>query len=329
MELLNKSVLITGAGGFIGLHVVRLFSENNWEITAVVHKNIPDELKTLNNVKIIQADITDKHVLSQITQQPDVVVHVAGLASDIGSDALFKKINFETVKTFSRLAKIKFIYISSTDVYGIKDFSGEDEDTLPFADKPINPYPKYKIESEKWIRTNLDKNYYVIIRPADVWGEGDKTLESRVVDFLKSSPFIVHFGKWKGKNRWPLADVESVAKAIYVCANTDDFNGEAINIIDEKFTTIDEFYRDIAKKHFPNKRFRTIMLPFWTGYILGIISTSLSNLLKLRQPIFDPSHYAIYHVSSNLDFSCEKMKKVLEYYLTKESCFKKILPDIG
>jgi nucleoside-diphosphate-sugar epimerase len=323
MGLLNKSVLITGAGGFIGLHVVRIFAKQGWNITAIVHKSIPDELKNLNNVKLIQADITDKDILSVITQQPDVVVHVAGLASDIGSDALFRKINFETVKTFSKLAKSKFIYISSTDVYGIKDFSGEDEDSLPVEYKTLNPYPKYKIESEKWIRTNLDKNYYVIIRPADVWGEGDKTLESRVVDFLKSSPFIVHFGKWKGKNRWPLANVENVAKTIYICASTDDFNGEAINIIDEKFTTIDEFYRSIAKKYFPNKKFHTIMLPFWVGYIWGCFSTTLSNLLKLKQPLFDPSKYAIYHVSSNLDFSCKKLKKVLEHNLTTEGDFKK------
>lgn len=315
MKTLGKHVLITGAGGFIGLHVVRIFAKHNWKITAIVHKNIPDELREMNNVEIIQADITEENILSRITQKPDVVVHVAGLASDIGSDSLFKKINFETVKTFAKMAKTKFIYISSTDVYGLKDFFGEDENSLPLESKPLNPYPKYKIESEKWIRENLDKNYYVIIRPAAVWGEGDKTLEPRIINFLKNSPFIIHFGKWKGKNRWPLTNVENVAKAVYVCALTKDFDGEAINIIDEKFTTIDEFYREIAIKHFPNKNFSTITFPFWIGYALGWCSTTLSNFLKLNRPIFDPSLYAVYSVSNNLDFSCKKLKKILEDYL--------------
>lgn len=316
MALTNKHVLITGAGGFIGLHIVRIFAKHNWKISAIVHKNIPDELKEMNNVEIIKADITEANILSKIPHKPDVVVHVAGLASDIGSDALFKKINFETVKTFANLAKTKFIYISTTDVYGLKDFLGEDEDSLSLESKPINPYPKYKIESEKWIRKNLDKNQYVIIRPAAVWGEGDKTLEPRVVEFLKDSPFIIHFGKWKGKNRWPLANVENVAKAIFVCATTDDFNGQAINIIDEKVTSVDEFYREIAKKHFPDKTFRTITFPFGVGYILGWISTTLSNFLKLNHPIIDPSLYALYSVSSNLDFRGEKLKLILEYYLS-------------
>lgn len=109
MKSLNKHVLITGASGFIGLHIVKIFTKHNWKITAIVHKNIPDGLKLLENVEIIQADITDKNVLSKIMQKPNVVAHVAGLASDIGSDSIFKKINFETVKTFSKLAKTKFI----------------------------------------------------------------------------------------------------------------------------------------------------------------------------------------------------------------------------
>lgn len=315
----NNHVLITGAGGFIGLHVVKIFAKHGWKITAIVRKNIPDELRTLMNVEIIQVDITNKNQLYKIIRNidnvVDVVIHVAGLASDIGSDLLFKKNNFETVKTFSKLAQKKFIYISSTDVYGIKDFFGEDEDSLQFESKPLNPYPKYKIESEKWIKANLDKNYYIIIRPAAVWGEGDKTLEKRVVDFLADSSFIIHFGKWKGKNRWPLAHVENVAKAVYVCAVTDEFNGEAINVIDEKFTTIDEFYREVAKKYFPGKVFYTITFPFWVGCIFGWVSTILSNGLKLKAPIFEPSYYAVQHISSNLDFSNAKLKLVLEYYL--------------
>ncbi len=305
----NKTVLITGAGGFIGGHVVRIFAQNNWKILAVVHKNIPEELYLLPDVEIIRADITDAKKLKSIPCA-DVVVQIAGRASDIGEDKIFQKINFEPVKTLCRLAKSKFIYISSTDVYGIRDFEGEDEETAGFEPNPINPYQKYKIESEKWIRANLEKDKYVIIRPAAVWGEGDTTLEKRVVDFLRHSPYIVYFGKWKGKNRWPMADVKNVAKAIYAVSTTDDFNGSAINIIDEKHTTIEAFYKDVAQKHFPEKKFKTLYLPLWAGLLIGGVSTFISNALKLKTPCFDPSLYAMHHVSSNLDFSCKKLQKL-------------------
>lgn len=318
MELSNKIVLITGAGGFIGLNTVKMFSGKGWNIYAVVHKNIPPELEEMPDVKLIQTNILDETALNKDLSglNFDVVVHIAGLASDVGSDEKFKKINFETVKYFAKIPKKKIIYISSTDVYGIKDFNGEEEEHIPFETKPLNPYPKYKIESEKWLSANVDKDKYVIIRPAAVWGEGDKTLENRAYEFLKTSPFIVHFGKWKGKNRWPLANVKNAARVIFVCANCDDFNGEAINIIDEKHTTIDEYYRQVAQKYFPDKKFKTITLPLWIGKTIGLVSTTLSNLLKLNQPLFDPTYYAVHHVASNLDFSCAKMKKVLQSFDT-------------
>lgn len=315
MELSNKkTVLITGASGFIGLNTVKVFSkDDSWEIYALVHKSISVELKNLPKINIIQGNLNDYSFIKELEKKYnfDVIVHIAGLASDIGKDKIFKKINYESVKSLSPLAKEKFIYISSTDVYGIKDFNNADENT-PLCEFPKNPYPKYKILSEKYIKENC-KNY-VIIRPAAVWGENDRTLESRVVDFLKTSPFIVHFGKWKGKNRWPLANVNNVSNTILIVSKTNKFDKEAINIVDKNVITIDDYYKTIAKKYFPEKKFKTITLPLWIGKIIGLISTTISNLLNLNHPIFDPSFYALHHVSSNLDFSSEKMESVLSTF---------------
>lgn len=312
MELSNKTVLITGAGGFIGLNTVKSFAERGFHVLAMVHKNLPDELREIEGIEIIRADVTDEFSVAGILEgkRPDIIVHIAGLASDIGSDEIFRKINFEPVRFLSQLAKEKFVYISSTDVYGIKDFNGEDE-TLHFEQNPINPYPKYKILSELWLRENVSPEKFVIIRPAAVWGEGDKTLESRVVEFLAVSPFIVHFGDWKGQNRWPLANVQNVADMCLAVCLTDEFNGQAINIIDEEYTTIDEYYRNVAEKYFPERKFVTLVLPMWIGKLVGCISTFFSNLFKCKKPLFDPTSYSVRHVSSNLDFSCAKMKKAL------------------
>ena len=311
----NKKVLVTGAGGFIGLNIVKEYLNAGWFVYALVHKNIPDELSSLNNVAIIQADITSANFMDKLVLGIDVVVHAAGLASDIGSDETFRKINFEPVRYLCDVPLSKFIYLSSSDVYGIKDFNDADEST-PLCEYPKNPYPKYKIISENWLRKNCPVPY-VFIRPAAVWGEGDKTLENRVVEFLRTSSFIVHFGKWKGQNRWPLANVKNVAKTIVAVSETSEYDNQAITIIDSKKTTIEEYYRSIAKKYFPDKKFKTVTLPFWIGKLIGLISTVLSNLLNKRQPIFDPTFYAVHHVSSNLDFSSMKMEKILRQYENK------------
>ena len=305
---MSKTVLVTGAGGFIGLNVVKKYSEYGWKVLALVHHNKPKDLYNINNVEVIQGDVTNREFMLQFSNKVDVVAHVAGLAKDIGPDEIFKKLNFDPITYLSFIPKEKIVYVSSSDVYGIKDHYNADEET-PLIEYPKNPYPKYKIMSENWLKENC-KNY-VIIRPAAVWGEGDLTLEKRVIDFLKTSPYIVHFGKWKGKCRWPLANVENVAKTMVAVSMTDKYNGEAITIIDPEKTTIDEYYRGIAKKYFPEKKYKNLYLPFFIGKVVGWMSTTLSNMLNKKDPIFDPTFYAVHHVSSNLDFSSEKMLEAL------------------
>lgn len=306
---MGKSVLVTGAGGFIGLNVVKEYAKFGWKVYALVHHNIPKELERMDNVIVVQGDVTDAAFMSQFIGKVDIVAHVAGLAKDIGSDEKFRRLNFEPIKYLSTIPKEKIVYVSSSDVYGIKDHNNADENT-PMIEYPQNPYPRYKIMSEIWLRENCKK--YVIIRPAAVWGEGDKTLESRVIDFLKSSPYIVHFGKWRGKCRWPLANVKNVAKTIVSVSTFDKFDNQAITIIDPEKTTIDEYYRNVANKYFPNKKFKSLYLPLWIGKLIGFISTTISNLLGLKDPIFDPSFYAVHHVSSNLDFSSDRMIEAIK-----------------
>ena len=323
MELSTKSVLITGAGGFIGSNIVKEFLNGDFIIYALCHNFVPDEFKDNKKIKIFKCDVTNDlevNKIKEILKKDNLktfnyIIHVAGLASDVGKDSKFRKLNYESVKNITLLPFETLIYISSTDVYGIKDFNGENEDELPFLEFPKNPYPKYKIKSEMWLKKNISANKYITIRPAAVWGENDKTLEERFVNFLKHSPFIIHFGKWKGQNRWPLANIKTLAKVIYnLCTNTslrEKFLGQAINIIDSKKTTIDEYYRELGLKYFPNKKFKTITLPIFCGKFLGIISSFLSNIIGTKHPIFDPSYYALHHVSSNLDFGNDKMIEIL------------------
>ncbi|MCP3659864.1 MAG: NAD(P)-dependent oxidoreductase [Bacteroidetes bacterium] len=308
-----KKVLITGASGFIGYNTVLEFVKRKCFVYAIINKSIRPELKELelqNLIKIIKIDLTNSKEINKRFKDipvPDAIIHCAGRASDVGWEREFRKTNFDSVRYLTNIVKEyhvnKFVFISTTDVYGLKDFDGQTEEQLDYDKNPSNYYPKYKIKAERYIKNNLYKKNYCIIRPAAVYGEDDPTITKRVKDIMKISPFIFHFGKFKGKNIWPLANVKNVAFACYLGAFFPKAQGLAINVLDKQRITVDGFYKMIAKKYFPQKRFITIYLPLWVGRIIGSFISSISDLLNLNKPFMDPSLYAVYTISKNLDFS--------------------------
>lgn len=317
-----NQVFITGAAGFIGSSIADRFADEGWRVIALIHRNsnpILDRLAAEGKAVLLRGDLVRMPAIEEALRgelqrsgkRLDAIVHCAARASDTGRRSAFRKTNLAPVPALAgiadRLQVSRFIFISTTDVYGLYDHHGEQEDELPLRAHPNNPYPAFKIRAEQALKASLPPERRTIIRPAAVWGPGDRTLTPRIVDFLKASPYIVHFGKWRGRNRWPLAHVRNVALAAWLAATDPEAGGQAINVVDNEHTTIDEFYRLLAAVYLPDKQFRTIVLPFWAGQIVGAFISGISSLLNLDRPFADPSFYALYSVSRNLDFGNRRM----------------------
>jgi len=312
-----RLALVTGAGGFIGGRTVDAFVDAGWRVLAHARSRPPGRLEGLAGdgaVTLLRGDLSRWRDLrdgiasatSDLGSGIDCVAHCAGRASDVGRASRFRRDHLDAtlnvVRAVGEFGVGRLVHVSSTDVYGLGDFDGEAEEELPLAFGTRHIYPRYKILCEQAVRDSLDAPRYTVIRPAAVWGRGDTTLTSRVLAFLRGSGTIVHFGRWRGRNRWPLAHVGNVAGAIVAAAEADSARGLAINVLDRERTSVDEFYRLVARTFLPGRRMRTVCFPVWAGRALGWASTSISNLLDLNEPVFDPSLYALETVRSNLSF---------------------------
>ncbi len=322
-----KHVFITGAAGFIGGYITECFVKQDWHVFALVHRTASPSLEKVARdgaVTIIHGDLKDVAAihakltgeLARRHGELDAIIHCGGRASDTGWHREFRKTNYEAVTHLADMSMAlnagRFVFISTTDVCGLRDYHGEQEDDLPLGARPSNPYPEFKIAAEHYIRKTMPSSRFSIIRPAQVWGTGDKTLTPRIVDFLRASPWIVHFGKWRGRNRWPLAHVRNVATTAFLAATTAEAAGKTINVVDDERTTMDEFYRLLARIYLPDKHFRTITLPFVVGQGFAFCISLVSNLLNLKRPFADPSYYALYAVSHNLDFGNRRMQALFK-----------------
>lgn len=318
-------VLLTGGAGFIGGYVVEEFAAAGWHVLALIHRRTSERLRGLaaaGQVTLLPGDAADPHlaetaVVPALAGRPlQAVVHCAGRASDVGRRHQFHHATLASTEALTalcgRLAVPRFTFVSTTDVYGLRDFAGEAEDALPLVNNTGNSYPEYKIRAEQHLRATLPPERYAVVRPAAVWGSGDTTLSPRVVAFLRSSPWIIHFGRrWRGANRWPLAHVRNVAAAVYLATVLSEGAAGAINVLDDEWTSVEQWYRLLAEVYLPGKRLRSLTLPAGLVWPWAALVEAVSGALALDHPFSDPSLYALRTVSSNLDFGNARLRALL------------------
>lgn len=290
----------------MGANAAEYFVEHGFRVIGTVHRRRPERLERIG-VKIVQADLTAGGLDRLFDERIDYVLHIAARASDVGRDELFRAVNYDAVVNLATAAMKhgvkRFVQLSTADVYGLHDFNGEAEDELSFDERVTNPYPKYKILAEKWLAANLPAERFSCVRPCVIFGRGDTTITPRTLAYLRHSPMVFHFGKWKGRNRWPLAHVENVCRTLHAAMLLPEAGGRGVTVLDSKRTTLSEYYHGIAAELLPGRRIRECAVPMWAIRPVAWISTALSQTHHL----FDPTLYALDTIAHNLDFSNTRM----------------------
>ena len=199
----NKKILITGIYGFLGKHLAIKLHDNN-EIIGINLPNGPNNLqKELDNITIIEGDVSENNTLEKINSDIDLILHFGSPPSVI----LFNQdptryfnntINgMKNILEFAKKNSVKkLIYPSSASVYA-KNPPPHTENIIP---KPSNPYGSAKVECENLARSYNDTVNSIGLRIFAVYGPGEETKQnlssviSLFLEDVKNSKKPVIFG---------------------------------------------------------------------------------------------------------------------------------------
>jgi nucleoside-diphosphate-sugar epimerase len=292
----SKTILIAGAGGYIGSKFVQFLLDRGYKVYAIdryFFGDVFENIKSKSNLFVIKDDI--RYLKRDILKGVDAVVNLAAISNDPACELdpkLTKLINHKGAVHLAKLAREmkvkKYILSSSCSVYGAgKEMLVE---TSPLA--PVSHYAESKIDAEKDILKLADNNFSTtILRLATVYGLSKRRMRfdlliNTMTLYAWRDKKIFIFG---GGKQWrPLVHIDDAIRAFYMVIkekNNKKINREVFNVGSNKQNYQVIQVANLFIKYFPD--------------------------LKIEQIPEDPDRR-----SYNVNFN--KIKSILGYKVTKD-----------
>lgn len=290
---MKKKVFITGGGGYVGCRLVPRLLEKGYEVCVYDLFFFGKNFLPNKSLKLISGDIRDCKKLLKAAIGYDYFLHLACISNDSSfelDESLSKTINYDCFESLVLAAKNsginRFIYASSSSVYGVSD-SKDITENHPLV--PLTLYNKFKGMCEPLLLKHISNDFEgVVFRPATVCGYSPRMRFDLSVNILTNYAVrkneITVFG---GDQLRPNLHIEDYCDAV-IClmeAESKKINNQIFNIGYENLSIL-----EIAKKvkHTVEKFFK------------------LNKSIEIK--ISESDDKRSYHINS------DKIKKVLNFY---------------
>ncbi len=237
-------ILITGGAGFLGINLIRRLLAKNYEIVSLdIAEFNYDDVK--NEIEIIQGDIRDKAAVERAAKGCDAIVHSAMALPLYPKGDIFST-GIDGTRNLLEVAREfgieRFVYISSTAVYGIPDHHPIYETDRLIG---VGHYGEAKIAAEKLCAEFRNEGLTVpILRPKSFIGPERLGVFALLYDWAYTGHNFPMIGS--GKNRYQLLDVEDLCDAIETSLVFDKEKiDDVFNIGAKEFTTMREDYQAV------------------------------------------------------------------------------------
>lgn len=247
-----KKIFIIGGAGYVGTELTDLLLKSGYYCTVYDLMIYGEEfLPYHKNLNIIKGDLRDLKKIKKNIKNHEIVIHLACISNDPSFELdpkLGKEINYDP---FLPLLKIcnenqieRFIYASSSSVYGIKEKLNVNEDENL---QPLTDYSKYKAECEDLLLNfKSEKFTKTVLRPATVCGYSKRQRLDVVVNILSNLAYnkkpITVFGGEQLRPNIHIKDMIRVYKKI-IESKKDLISNQIFNVGYENLKVL-----DIAKK---------------------------------------------------------------------------------
>lgn len=235
-------VCVPGGAGYVGSRLVPELIKLGHDVVVLDLYLYGDEVfnSLKDNQKLIQikADIRDLKAMERALAGCDAVIHLACISNDPSFELnpeLGKSINFDAFEPFVQLAKKhkvkRFMYASSSSVYGVKQETNVTED---MSLEPLTDYSKFKAECEKILFKYMSDDFIcTVLRPATVCGYAPRQRLDVVVNILTNLAY--HIGKVKvmgGSQMRPNIHIEDMVRAYLLVLESpkEKVQGEIFNV---------------------------------------------------------------------------------------------------
>ncbi len=235
---MKRKILITGGAGYVGCALSDYLCELGNEVTVYDLMIYGDNVfKNKDKIKVIKGDIRDANKLNKSLRNQEVVIHLACISNDPSFEMnpkLGKSINMDAfeplVKASVKNGINRFIYASSSSVYGIKKEKNVHEEMNL---EPLTDYSKFKAKCEKILFNFKSENFEtVVIRPATVCGFSKRQRLDVIVNILTNLAYHKNEITVLGGNQFrPNIHIKDMLRSyeLLINANKDLINGQIFN----------------------------------------------------------------------------------------------------
>lgn len=298
----SRPVLVTGASGFVGLHLVRRLIAEGRNVHAIQHRQ---RAAIVEGASWFTADLTDCD-LGSLVKDVETIFHLAAVVShadDAASAESMKKLNVDATLRLARAAKdagvSRFVFVSS--VAACERGSSVKVDELNGS--PVSNYGKSKLDAEKaLLELSNDRFAVTVLRPTALFGEFHTGSVQELARAINRRYFAM---LGRGDNHVNFLYIEDFVDVITAVEVEGASYGEVFIVSDEP-QRLNDFVGLITQQLRPGAYIPSIPLQF--AKIVGLAFDGISKLSGRSMPL---SGHRVAAMSRDVVYDNRKLIQVL------------------